>query len=142
MLGFWHLRAVPLGSGVSDPIPVFLVRCPWLWAFGSRLSLFGDRFSAFGYRHCDLGSWLWALISGLGALGFRPWDMVSRVLGQGSGLLASVASLAVESSPRSKITYNNFVKLLGFVCSEATRFFAQKVPNLKRKSASFGPLGF
>ena len=67
--------------------------------------------------------------------------MVSRVLGQGSGLLASVASLAVESSPRSKITYNIFVKIAR-LCSEATRFFAQKVPNLKRKSASFGPLGF
>ena len=84
VLGFWHLRAMPLGSGVSDPIPVLLFRCPWFLAFGSRLSLFGDRFSAFGYRHCDLGSWLWALISGLGALGFRPWDLVSRVLGHGA----------------------------------------------------------
>ena len=125
-----------MGSGVSDPIPVLLFRCPWLWAFGSRLSLFGDRFSAFGYRHCHLGSWLWALISGLGALGFRPWDMVSRVLGQGSGLLASVASLAVESSPRSKITHNIFVKIAR-LCSEATQFLAQKVPNFKKKSASF-----
>ena len=74
------------------------------------------------------------------------WDLGLRILSlgfwaRGSGLLASVASLAVESSPRTKIAYNIYVKIAR-LCSEATRIFAEKVPNLKRKSASFGPLGF
>ena len=54
----------------------------------------------------------------------------------GFGLLASVTYLAVESSPRSKIAYNIFVKIAR-LCSEATQVFVQKVPNLKKEKCKF-----
>ena len=63
--------------------------------------------------------------------------MVSRVLGQGSGLLASVASLAVESSPSSKITHNIVVKIARLCLLRGDTIFCSKSAKFEKEKCKF-----